>query len=439
MLCRYFIAVLLCCFIFHSSAHADYTLSPLSGGSASKTVQKGDSFSLDLVLTSDGSDEHNSAIFRVVFSSGGLSYESYAWTAPYATGTTDDDSKPLIADLPTVLTADTLSGPGYPAGTVDIELSNVLASATFGTGTLATMTITVPASYSGSNSVTISVAPDTFADGFTEINTIAGPSFKLTTVDPCAGDPCCGSSDPCCGSSNPCCGSPDPCCGSPDPCCGKNDSDTDGVCDDVDTCPDTTLGEQVDTNGCSCSQLDTDNDGVIDCDDSCPDTTSGETVDTNGCAITDCNNNGISDAADITSGTSKDCDSNGTPDECQSDLDTDGVPDSCDNCELAYNPDQADSDGDGIGDFCDTDDGDPTPDRDGDGIIDDFDNCIDDVNPDQADADGDGAGDICDRCPHNPRLVAPRFCGCGMAGGAVVSIVGLTFMQLRRKLYPSRL
>lgn len=64
----------------------------------------------------------------------------------------------------------------------------------------------------------------------------------------------------------------------------NSDSDNDGVVDTEDSCPNTPVGESVDANGCSTSQLDTDGDGVVDKDDECPDTTLGEIVNSNGCA-----------------------------------------------------------------------------------------------------------------------------------------------------------
>ena len=63
------------------------------------------------------------------------------------------------------------------------------------------------------------------------------------------------------------------------------DTDGDGVTDDIDTCPDTPNGEEVNETGCSTSQVDTDGDGVTDDVDTCPDTPSGVTVDTNGCTL----------------------------------------------------------------------------------------------------------------------------------------------------------
>ena len=63
------------------------------------------------------------------------------------------------------------------------------------------------------------------------------------------------------------------------------DTDADGVTDDIDQCPDTPSGATVDANGCADSQKDTDNDGVTDDIDQCPDTPSGASVDANGCEL----------------------------------------------------------------------------------------------------------------------------------------------------------
>jgi hypothetical protein len=62
------------------------------------------------------------------------------------------------------------------------------------------------------------------------------------------------------------------------------DTDGDGVPDQLDQCPDTPEGEEVDENGCAPSQKDSDGDGVIDDNDQCPDTPEGEEVDENGCS-----------------------------------------------------------------------------------------------------------------------------------------------------------
>jgi OOP family OmpA-OmpF porin len=58
------------------------------------------------------------------------------------------------------------------------------------------------------------------------------------------------------------------------------DTDGDGVFDDLDKCPGTPAGVQVDRDGCP---LDTDGDGVYDYLDKCPGTPAGVKVDQDGC------------------------------------------------------------------------------------------------------------------------------------------------------------
>jgi len=69
-----------------------------------------------------------------------------------------------------------------------------------------------------------------------------------------------------------------------------NDDDSDGIADDIDLCPNTPIGEEVDANGCSESQLDDDNDGVMNNVDICPDTIAGAMVDATGCFVLSSNN-----------------------------------------------------------------------------------------------------------------------------------------------------
>jgi hypothetical protein len=63
-----------------------------------------------------------------------------------------------------------------------------------------------------------------------------------------------------------------------------SDSDADGVLDELDQCPNTSPGSEVDTNGCAPSQLDSDSDGVTNDLDQCPQTALGVEVDSAGCA-----------------------------------------------------------------------------------------------------------------------------------------------------------
>ncbi len=66
-----------------------------------------------------------------------------------------------------------------------------------------------------------------------------------------------------------------------------------------------------------------------------------------GFIVQDCNQNGVNDHCDITSGISNDCNQNDIPDECEPDCDSDGIPDSC----------ESDCNGNGIPDECDIADG----------------------------------------------------------------------------------
>lgn len=64
------------------------------------------------------------------------------------------------------------------------------------------------------------------------------------------------------------------------------DSDSDGVPDNRDACPDTAPGSRVDAAGCRQEAvLDSDGDGVVDGSDLCPNTPAGAKVDSSGCQI----------------------------------------------------------------------------------------------------------------------------------------------------------
>ncbi|MGB5272343.1 BspA family leucine-rich repeat surface protein [Eudoraea sp.] len=111
------------------------------------------------------------------------------------------------------------------------------------------------------------------------------------------------------------------------------DSDEDGITDDLDTCPDTPSGEQVDENGCSLTQSDSDEDGVTDDLDTCPDTPSGEQVDENGCSDSqkDTDEDGVTDDIDLCSDTpqGENVDENGCPTPSPIYLDENGVTIKC--------------------------------------------------------------------------------------------------------------
>ena len=86
---------------------------------------------------------------------------------------------------------------------------------------------------------------------------------------------------------------------------GPGDKDGDGVKDDVDRCPGTPKGDQVDAYGCSLPK-DSDGDGVTDDKDQCPNTPKGDKVDSKGCSLPkDSDGDGVTDDKDACPNTPK--------------------------------------------------------------------------------------------------------------------------------------
>ena len=83
---------------------------------------------------------------------------------------------------------------------------------------------------------------------------------------------------------------------------GDGVNDVDGNADQLDMCPNTLPEDHddVDENGCAPSQLDTDGDGVTDDLDLCPGTTFGASVTSDGCIVVgaDTDSDGVEDADD---------------------------------------------------------------------------------------------------------------------------------------------
>ena len=121
--------------------------------------------------------------------------------------------------------------------------------------------------------------------------------------------------------------------------CAANelDSDNDGVTNDLDQCPNTSV-LPVNDEGCALSELDTDEDGISDAIDQCVDTPPGSSVNLNGCAIAeaDTDGDGVMDVSDNCPETESGdaVDANGCADDDVVDLDgdSDGVRDSVDQC-----------------------------------------------------------------------------------------------------------
>ncbi|CAI8274758.1 MAG: Alpha-agarase [Euryarchaeota archaeon UBA443] len=174
------------------------------------------------------------------------------------------------------------------------------------------------------------------------------------------------------------------------------DADQDGIMDVDDLCQETPIGESVYVNGCSDSQLDTDSDGVSDAEDACP--FFNDLIDSDfdsipdGCDdLIDRDNDGVSDADDVCNNfdDTVDVDADDIPDGCDEliDSDGDGVSDLTDICN--NHNDSIDIDSDGVPDGCDE-----LIDSDNDGVADEFDICPE--HDDAIDLDLDMIPDGCD-------------------------------------------
>ncbi len=177
---KYTSVILVCLLAVAASAYGDYTLWPKVGGASSATVNQGDMFVMELVLTSDGADTHSSAIFTLEFEKPGLIYNFNGWVIPYDIDGIDNASEPGNADLPVTGDVDTWSDiPSEDPGSIDIYLENFVPQdgEDFTTGALVVLSMTVPIGFSPGE-MTITAVPDTFDNGWGSVTTI-GESFTL--------------------------------------------------------------------------------------------------------------------------------------------------------------------------------------------------------------------------------------------------------------------
>ena len=142
--------VVLCSLAITASAFGDYTITPKVSGSTSVTKNQGESFHLELVLSSDANDTLTSAIFTLQFTKPGLTYDSYVWDPNnFDTGSGDDYSEPRDGNLPTTLDTNTWVDTFQDPNAVDVYFDNFVNHAgSFGTGTLVALDLSIPGNFS---------------------------------------------------------------------------------------------------------------------------------------------------------------------------------------------------------------------------------------------------------------------------------------------------
>jgi hypothetical protein len=166
----------------NAAAGMGYTLTPTSDNMNQRTLNWGETFTVDMTITGDVSlPQYNSAIFQVRFTEPGIVLNDYVWDAPFGTGDLFDDSKPNRGALPLPIDGDTYDDPQVD-GANDIELSNVSISGDYDSGDIVSLMLTIPQNYGFTGSLLVSVAPDTFADGFDELPVEGGQVLELTIV-----------------------------------------------------------------------------------------------------------------------------------------------------------------------------------------------------------------------------------------------------------------
>ena len=152
-----------------------------TGGNAVIGVRPGGTFTTVIALESSLPIIYNSALFRVVLTRPGIAVNAYQWADPFETGGPFDFSLPGM-QLPQAVDADTLAGPTYPEGVLDVEFASFLPVGDRGTGTVVEVDFTIPANLAPGETVFITAVPDTFAFGVLTIPTAAGTVLTVRTT-----------------------------------------------------------------------------------------------------------------------------------------------------------------------------------------------------------------------------------------------------------------
>ena len=152
----------------------------LTGG-ATVGARPGGTFTARVTLESKAPIVYNSAMFRVVLTGENVSINDYAWVSPFETGGATDFSL-LGMELPSVVTAETLEGPAYPADVVDVEFANFLLAGDASNGTVVEVEFTMPAKSQPGDTFFLAAVPDTFAFGFIPYPIATGTVLTVRTT-----------------------------------------------------------------------------------------------------------------------------------------------------------------------------------------------------------------------------------------------------------------
>lgn len=150
-------------------------------GTATVGVRPGGVFTASVSLESTLPIIYNSAIFRMVLSRPGVGITDYGWNEPFVTGGPFDFSL-IGVDLPAEIDAETLAGPTYPAGVIDIEFASFLPVGDTGPGMVAEIDFMAPAKMAPGETFFIVALPDTFALGFAPIPTATATVLTVRAI-----------------------------------------------------------------------------------------------------------------------------------------------------------------------------------------------------------------------------------------------------------------
>ncbi len=180
------VAIVLVSSIQASASYIVDILGESNGGGMSSLIEvsPGDSFSGFVNLSAASATQSDSTVIRLVFDNSGLTFDAnwFEWSSPYTTGGIDDFSVPSSTENG-MIDVNTFFDNSAPTD-IDIRFENLTDNFGdfFTTGTLITFELTVPASALPGSSYMISPAPDTFTDGASFVDAVAGDSLTVNVI-----------------------------------------------------------------------------------------------------------------------------------------------------------------------------------------------------------------------------------------------------------------